>query len=165
MCIFALLGTMMYCSKLLMEALPNIHLIGMFTMVCAIVYRGKGLIPIYVFVFLQGLLSGFSMWWIPYLYIWTILWVVTMLLPKKMPPKIAVIVYPIVCGLFGLAYGTLYAPTQAILFNYNFATTLKWIAAGFYFDVLHGIGNIGMGLLVYPLSRLLIKLNTRAGIN
>ena len=28
---------------------------------------------------------GFGVWWVPYLYVWTVLWGMTMLLPKKMP--------------------------------------------------------------------------------
>ena len=53
-----------------MELLPNIHLLGMLTMVYTIVFRIKALIPIYVYVFLNGIFAGFSPWWIPYLYIW-----------------------------------------------------------------------------------------------
>ena len=64
--IFALFGAMMFCSKLIMEGLPNIHPLAMFVMLLTIVYRKKALIPIYIYVFLQGLWSGFSPWWIPY---------------------------------------------------------------------------------------------------
>ena len=31
--IFAMLGTLMFCSKIIMEAIPNVHLLGMFTIV------------------------------------------------------------------------------------------------------------------------------------
>ena len=39
MVIFAMLGTVMFCSKIILEVLPNIHLRGMLTMVYTIVYR------------------------------------------------------------------------------------------------------------------------------
>lgn len=148
----------MYCSKFLMEVLPNIHLLGMFIMTFTVVFRKKALIPIYVYVFLDGLFGGFSLWWIPYLYIWTILWGVTMLLPKKMPDKLCYIVYPIVCCLHGLAFGALYAPAQAIMFNMNFQQIVAWIIAGFPFDLIHGISNLFMGILIVPLSKLMKKL-------
>lgn len=45
---------MMFTSKLLMEGLPNIHLIGMFTALLTVVYRKRALYPIYIFVFLTG---------------------------------------------------------------------------------------------------------------
>ena len=73
MIVFAMLGTIMFCSKILLEVLPNIHLLGMLTMTYTVVFRRKALIPIYIYVMLNGLYAGFNIWWIPYLYIWTIL--------------------------------------------------------------------------------------------
>lgn len=157
--LFAMLGAIVFASKIVMEALPNIHPVGMLLMAYTVVYRSRALVPLYVYVFMLGLFYGFNLWWYPYLYIWTVLWGVTMLLPQNMKPKTAAIVYPVVCSLFGFAYGTLYAPAQALIFGYDFPTTIKWILTGLPYDALHGLGNLGMGLLVYPLSLLLKKLN------
>ena len=159
--LFAMFAALMFCSKLLMEAFPNIHLLGMFTMVLTVVFRAKALIPIYIYVFLNGVYAGFNMWWFPYLYIWTVLWGITMLIPRKIPPKIACIVYPAVCALHGFAYGTLYAPAQAVMFGLDFEQMLAWIAAGIPFDIIHGVSNIFTGLLVYPFSELIKKLLKR----
>ena len=156
--VFAMLGSILFLSKLLMEWAPNIHLVGMLIMVYTLVYRKKALIPLYLYVFLMGLFYGFATWWIPYLYIWTVLWAVTMLLPKSMPKKIAIPVYMAVCGLHGLCYGILYAPAQALLFHLNFKGMLTWIAAGFVFDALHGLGNLAAAILITPLVSLLTKL-------
>lgn len=164
MIVFSMLGALMLASKLALEFLPNIHPLAMFVMVFTVVYRFKALIPIYMFVLLSGLYYGFQLWWIPYLYIWTYMWAVTMLLPKNMPRKVAVIVYPLVCAFFGITYGTVYAPAQAIMFGYDFPTTIKWIIAGLPWDMLHGFGNLGMGLLVYPLSRTLMRLEKKGNI-
>lgn len=161
MVVFAMLGTLMFCSKIIMEVLPNIHLLGMLTMVYTVAFRKKALLPIYLYVVLNGLYAGFSLWWVPYTYIWTILWAVTMLLPKKMPRKIAVIVYPVVCGLHGFAFGTLYAPAQALMFGLDFKQMLAWIAAGLPWDAIHGAGNLAAGLLILPFSELLRKLMTK----
>lgn len=158
MCVFAMLGTLMFTSKVIMDLLPNIHLLGMFTIVYTVTFRKKALIPIYVFIFLTGLYGGFSAWWIPYLYIWTVLWGVTMLLPPNMPKKVACVVYPAICALHGFAYGILYAPAQALLFGLDFTQTLAWIASGLPFDAIHGVSNIFTGMLVIPLSNLLKKL-------
>ena len=151
-------GTLMFGSKLLMEFLPNIHLIGLFIMVFTITYRTKALIPIYIFVFLTGIYGGFTIWWLPYLYIWTVLWGITMLIPKKTPVGVKIVVYPIVCCLHGLLYGVLYAPMQALMYHFSFEQTLTWIASGLYFDLLHGAGNLVLGLFVLPLSELLFRL-------
>lgn len=158
-CIFAMLAALMFASKILMELLPNIHLIGVLTMICTVVYRRKALIPIYLYVFINGLYAGFSAWWLPYLYIWTVLWGMTMLLPKNLPSRWACIVYPVVCALHGIAYGTLYAPVQALIMGLNYEQTIAWIIAGLPWDVLHATGNFALGFLVYPLSELIKKLN------
>ena len=156
--LFAMFGALMFCSKLLMEAFPNIHLLGMFTMMLTVVFRVKALIPIYIYVLLNGVFAGFDLWWFPYLYIWTILWGITMLIPKNISPKAACIVYPAICALHGFAYGALYAPAQAVMFGFNFNQTLAWIATGIPFDIIHGVSNIFTGLLIYPFSELVKKL-------
>lgn len=152
--IFGMLGGVMYASKVIMEVLPNIHLIGAFIVSLTVVYRKKALYPIYVFVLLEGLFNGFNTWWIPYLYIWLPLWGATMLLPKDMPKKIAPIVYCTVSALHGLLYGTLYAPFQAIAFGLSFKAMIAWIAAGLPWDGIHAIGNLTTGLLIVPLINL-----------
>ena len=153
--IFAMLGALMYASKLIMEMAPNIHLIGVFIVAFTVLYRKKALYPIYIFVFLTGLLNGFNVWWIPYLYIWTVLWAAVMLLPRQMPKKIEPIVYMVVCALHGFLYGVIYAPAQALLFGLNFERTIAWIAAGFPFDITHGISNFLCGTLIFPIIRVL----------
>ena len=158
--VFAMLACIMFLSKLLMEWAPNIHLVGMLTVVYTLVYRKKALIPLYLYVFIFGLYYGFATWWVPYLYIWTVLWAVTMLLPRNMHKKRAVPVYMIVCGLHGLLYGVLYAPAQALLFGLNFNGMVSWIIAGLPWDAIHGVSNFFFGVLIYPLIRVLKKGST-----
>lgn len=155
--VFSMLGAIMYCSKELMAALPNIHLVGVLTMALTLVYRKKALYPIYVFVLLTGLFMGFSTWWIPYLYVWTVLWGITMLLPQNMPKKIAPVIYIAVCALHGLFFGVLYAPVQAIFFGLDFKGMLTWIGAGLSFDLMHCFGNLFGAVLVIPIAALLKK--------
>ena len=161
MVLFAMLGTVMFCSKIIMEVLPNIHLLGMLTMTYTIVFRQKALIPIYIYVMMNGLYSGFNLWWMPYLYVWTVLWGITMLLPMNMPRNVQCVVYPAVCCFHGLIFGIIYAPAQALIFGFNFKTTVAWIMAGFPWDLLHAIGNLFAGMLILPLSELLFKLTKR----
>ena len=148
----------MFCSKIIMELLPNVHLLGMLVVTYTAVFRVKALIPIYVYVFLNGIYAGFAMWWIPYLYIWTILWGFAMLVPKRTPKKLKCIIYPAISCLHGLAFGILYAPAQALMFGLNFKGMIAWIAAGFPFDVIHAVSNLFTGLLIFPLSELLAKI-------
>ena len=153
--VFSMLGALMYISKLIMEVAPNVHLLGTFVIAFTLVYGKKALYPIYVYVLLNGIFAGFATWWIPYLYIWTVLWGVVMLLPKKMPPKIRPLVYMCVCAAHGFLFGTLYAPAQAILFGLNFEGMVAWIIAGLPWDFVHGVSNFFGGILIMPIVRIL----------
>ena len=153
--VFAMLGAVMYASKVIMELAPNIHLLGVFTIAYTVVYRKKALYPIYTYVLLNGIFSGFAAWWIPYLYLWTVLWGAVMLLPKNMPKKIQPIVYMGVCAAHGFLFGTLYAPAQALLFGMSFQGMIAWIIAGLPWDFIHGVSNFFCGLLIMPLISIL----------
>ncbi len=48
--VFAMLGAVMYASKLLMELIPNVHLLGVLVVAFTVVYRKKALYPIYIYV-------------------------------------------------------------------------------------------------------------------
>ncbi len=149
--LFGLFPALIYASQWAMSLFPNIHLTGMLVMLMTLLFRWKALIPLYVYVLLMGLTNGFNLWWIPYLYLWTVLWGMTMLIPKKIPKKWGAIVYPAVCSLHGFCYGILYAPAQALLFGYNLKQTCTWILSGLPFDAIHGVSNLVMGMLVLPI--------------
>jgi len=152
-----MLGALMYASKMLMELFPNIHLLAMFTISITLAYRQKALYPIYIYVLILGLSSGFAVWWIPHLYLWTALWAVTMLIPRNLSKKVFPWVCAVVCAAHGFLYGTLYAPFQALWFGLDFKGMLAWIAAGLPWDILHGISNLVMGLLIPRIVALLKK--------
>ena len=153
--IFAMLGGVMYASKLIMEFAPNVHLLGVFTIAFTVVYRKKALYPIYTYVLLNGMFSGFATWWIPYLYLWTVLWGVVMLLPRNMSNKMQTIVYMIVCAAHGFLFGTLYAPAQAILYGLDFKGMIAWDVAGLPWDFVHGVSNFFCGILIMPIISVL----------
>ena len=163
MTVFAMLGAILFCSKLLMEWAPNVHFIALFIITFTLVYRVKALIPIYIFVFLTGVYGGFNVWWIPYLYIWLPLWGITMLLPRRMPHWLAAPVYIALGGLHGFLYGILYAPAQALFFRMDLQMALAWIAAGAVWDLVHGFGNMAACTLVLPLTKLLARLEKQTG--
>ncbi len=153
--VFGMLGAAMYASKLLMEFLPNVHLLGVFVVAITVVYRKKALYPIYLYVLVNGLFAGFALWWVPYLYLWTVLWGAVMLLPRRMPPRVRPLVYMAVCAGHGFLFGTLYAPAQALLFGLDFKGMLAWIVAGLPWDFVHGVSNFFCGVLIVPLISVL----------
>lgn len=159
-CIYAMLGTLMMAADLVMNIVPNVHLGGVLIVVYTLVYRVKALFPIYVYVFLIGAFEGFGIWWVSYLYIWAVLWLMVMLLPRKMPKWLAPIVYTLVCAAHGFSFGLLWAPSQMLFFSYTWEETMIWWKWGFLFaDIPHGIGNLVGSVLVVPLATLLRKLD------
>lgn len=158
LCVFAMFGVIMFISKKIMEFLPNFHLVGMLVITLTAVYRVKALIPIYIYVMLDGLFGGFNLWWYPYLYLWAVLWGMTMIVPKRIPRKFSLIVYPSLCAFHGLIFGSLYAPFQALVYDFTFKQTIEWILLGFTFDVVHMIGNLCVGILIVPCIEIIRRL-------
>lgn len=155
MAVFAMLGALMYASKMIMEVAPNVHLLGVFTIAFTVVYRKKALYPIYTYVLLNGIFCGFATWWIPYLYLWAVLWGAAMLLPKRIPEKLRPLVYMLLCAAHGFLFGTLYAPAQALLYGLSFQKMVAWIISGLPWDFVHGVSNFFCGILIVPIVKIL----------
>lgn len=159
--LFAMLGALTFGAQVVMEPFPNVHLTGMFVVLFTRLFRKKALIPMYLYVFLIGVRWGFGISWIPYLYIWLFLWAGAMLVPRNGKRRLTAGLYCLVGGVFGLLFGTLYAPAQAFLFGLGFRETLLWIASGFPWDIVHAIANAVFCTLVLPLSDVLEKVLKR----
>ena len=162
---FSVYATLMFVSKFLMQVLPNIHLLAMLIIVATIEWRAKALIPIYVYVFLDGVFGGFSAWWLPYLYIWLPMWLMAMgvtgLVRRfNIRKPIATVCYMVIAFIHGMSFGTLYAPLQALMFGLGGKQTLAWIIAGLPFDAIHGVSNFIVASLTLPLASALHKFRT-----
>ena len=104
---------------------------------------------------LNGIFCGFATWWIPYLYLWAVLWGATMLLPKRITEKIRPLVYMLLCAAHGFLFGTLYAPAQALLYGLSFQKMIAWIISGLPWDFVHGVSNFFCGILIVPIVKIL----------
>ena len=165
MAVFAMLGALMYASKMIMEVAPNVHLLGVFTIAFTVVYRKKALYPIYTYVLLNGIFCGFATWWIPYLYLWAVLWGATMLLPKRIQEKLRPLVYMLLCAAHGFLFGTLYAPAQALLYGLSFQKMIAWIISGLPWDFVHGVSNFFCGILIVPVIKILTFLENKTAVS
>ena len=156
--VFAVLAALMFASKKAMELVPNVHLLGMFIVSITVVYRAYALIPIYVYVLLDGIFGGFSTWWVPYLYIWAILWAMAMLIPNFLPQKVRFALYIGASTLHGFLFGTLYAPFHALIFGLDFKGMVAWIITGLPFDAIHGVSNLICGFLIPPMIEIMQRI-------
>ncbi len=156
--LFPLFAAIMFASDILLDIAINVHLIAMLITAFTVVYRFKALIPIYIYILLNGLYYGFSGWLFGYLYVWAVLWAAVMLLPKNMKSRNAVIVYAAVAGLHGLLFGTMLAPINTLMMDFNLKQTIAWIASGIPADLIHCISNIIVtSMLCLPIINVLKK--------
>lgn len=148
-----LLGAILFVGQLAMSPLPNIEPVTTLIIIYTPVYKKKAFFSIYVFVLLEGLLFGFGIWWISYLYIWSILAVIALSLQKLK----SAILWAVVSGLFGLMFGALCAIPYLI--SGGIGAAFAYWSAGIPYDILHCGGNFALTLILYtPLTRLLKKL-------
>lgn len=123
--------------------LPNIELVSLLIILFTVIYGWKTLYVIYIFVFAQGLIYGFGIWWINYLYIWTILMLISILFRNKRSPFF----WAILSGAFGLCFGALCS------IPYFFIGGIPMMVSGFIsgipFDVIHCIGNYSIALTLF----------------
>ena len=96
-----MLGAMTFAGKYIMSFLPNIEPVSLMVMLFAVVFGLKCLYPIYVYVAMEILFYGISLWNINYMYIWLILAVAAMAL-KKMEFSLG---WALLSGIYGLMFG------------------------------------------------------------
>ncbi|MCD7752302.1 MAG: hypothetical protein LUI10_11285 [Lachnospiraceae bacterium] len=133
--------------------LPNVELVTLLIVLYTLFFGKRIFFAIPVFVFLQGLLYGFGIWWFMYLYVWPLLALLTFLFRNQT----SLLFWSAFCGLYGLFFGALCSLPYIILSGPTAA--LAWWVAGIPFDIIHGISNAVLCLVLYkPLQLALRKL-------
>ncbi len=137
-----------------MSYLPNIEIVSLLIYIYTQVYRKKVFFIIYVFVFLEGCIYGFGLWWFGYLYIWSVLALIVLWNGRQ---QTSVIMTAVILGAYGLSFGMLYALPYFIAGGW--AAGFSYWVSGIPFDLIHCAGNVAVSLICYrPLRTLLGKL-------
>lgn len=133
-----------------LAVLPNIEAVSLLVILYTRWFRRKALWVIYAFALLEGMFYGFQLWWLTYLYVWTLLWLAATLFGKK--PRAAPF-WAAVGGGFGLVFGFLCSfPYLAVG---GLKTAFSWWIAGIPFDLVHSCSNFLLILILYrPLDTL-----------
>jgi len=143
----------MYVSQVIMASLPNIEIVSLFVILITRKFGMRALYSIYIFVACEIFTYGISMWVINYFYVWTILWFVVFIIRKIDD----VWVYSIISALFGILFGTFCSIPYLIIGGIS--NLVAYIISGFWFDILHCIGNfIGVMILYKPLTKVMNKI-------
>ncbi len=149
-----LLAAVLFALQISMIHLPNIELVSLMVILYTLVLGKRVLNILITFTILEGIFHGFGVWWVSYLYIWPVLAGLTALMKRLGAPDWG---YGILSCLFGFSFGFLCSlPYLAGGPGAMFA----WWIAGIPFDIVHGISNLIIGLVLFrPIKRILIFCN------
>ena len=81
--LMGLFSAILFGVQLAFAFLPNVELVSLLIILYTRHLKYRALPVIYVFVVLEGLVFGFGIWWFIYLYIWAVLFAMTMMMQKK----------------------------------------------------------------------------------
>lgn len=157
MSVFAMLGAVMFIGDFVFEWAMNVHPLTMLLIAYTVVYRKKGIIPFVVYLLLQAAVS-FGLWIVPYCYIFPLCWLCTLAVPEGMSEKKRQVCYTVICTAFGLFFGVLYAPWNAVIRGFNMQATVSWIIAGLPADAIHALGNFVASFLIFPIVKLIKRI-------
>lgn len=156
--LFGVLGALTFAAKYVMSPLPNIEPVSLMVMLFAVVFGKKWVYPVYLYVMLEILFYGISLWNINYLYIWAVLAIAASLLRKMQHP----LGWALLSGTFGLLFGALCGIVDVFIGGFGYAAA-KWVS-GIPFDIAHCVGNFVIALLLFkPMRRLMERLYERMG--
>ena len=156
--LFGVLGAFTFAAKYVMSFLPNIEPVSLMVMLFAVVFGKKWVYPVYLYVAMEILFYGISLWNINYLYIWAVL-AVTAYFLRNMQGRLG---WAVLSGTYGLLFGALCGIVDVFIGGFGYAVS-KWIS-GIPFDIAHCVGNFVIALVLFqPLRELMEKLWRRMG--
>ena len=151
--LLALLGALLWVSKMALAWLPNIEPVSLLLVVYTVVLGWKALAPLYVYVALELMIWGIGIWSICYTYVWLVLVLLAMVFRQMESP----LGWAVLSGAFGLCFGALCALSYWV--SGGWACALTWWLSGIPFDLLHCAGNFVMALALFrPCKTVLTRL-------
>jgi len=140
-------------AQVAMRYLPNIEVVSLFILLFTRHFKKRTLYIIYLFVIVEGLLYGFGLWWVTYLYVWTILFFICRAFNDIDNSFTLAIILAIYGLLFGVFTSFVYFVTLGV------SGGISWIISGFPFDLLHCIGNFITTLILFkPLDKMMKRI-------
>lgn len=149
--LIGLLSATITAGKLALSFIPNIEIVTLLFMVYCITFGTKPtLIVSIIFTTTEILLYGFSTWLIGYYIVWPVLVIIISLIKKKVKSEYG---YAAVAGIFGLLYGLIFAAVESCFYGINYG--IAYIIRGIPFDLVHGVSNFIIVLLLFnPLKQI-----------
>ena len=152
--IMALMVAIIEVCKFALAHIPNVELTSFWIIMFTLYFGARIFYIIPVFILIEGAVYGIHLWWIMYLYAWPLLAIVTLLL-RKMKGAWE---WSMVSGIFGLLFGALCAIPY--IFTSGIYGAFAYWVAGIPFDLIHGIANFVIMLVLYkPLNIVMAKMS------
>lgn len=137
--------------KVVLMGIPNVELTTFWIIMFSLYFGNRVFFAVPVFILLEGTLFGFGLWWVMYLYVWPLLAVITRLM-NKMESAVG---WSILAGIYGLMYGLFCSVPYFVIgaadggFMAGLQAGFAWFVSGIPFDLIHGISNFLIMLLLY----------------
>lgn len=139
--------------KVVMAGIPNVELTSFWIIVFSVCFGKKMFYTIPAFILIEGLMYGFGLWWVQYLIAWPVLGIIAIKFRNMDSP----LNWAIISGMFGLFFGVFCAVPY--LFMGGLKTAIAWWIAGIPWDIVHGVANFVMILVLYkPMLNVMRKI-------
>jgi len=149
-----LCAAILFIAQIALSFIPNGELVSCLTIIFTLAFGAEVFIVVTIFSILEGMLYGFGLWVISYLYVWPILVLLTLLLKNVF--KDDFIMWAVLSTVFGLIFGSFFAIAY-IPIDPSYALSY-WIS-GLPWDVWHAIANGVIMLILYkPLTAILKRI-------
>lgn len=145
--------------KVVLMGLPNIELTTFWVIMFSIYFGNTVFWAIPVFALIEGAMFGFQIWWIMYLYMWPSL----ALLARVLKKIDSVMAYSVLSSAYGFLFGFFCAIPYLFIgmtdggIKNGFYSAFTWWVAGIPFDMVHGVGNFVLMLILYKPIRLIMN--------
>lgn len=157
----AVMTAIMEAAKIALNPIPNVELITLLVIVFTKQFGWKMTLPaVLIFAFIECTYWGFGTWSIVYFYMWPLLVLLTHLNRNAE----SIWNYTVLSAAFGLTFGAFCSVVTLIAAGLKAA--FAWWIAGIPYDLVHGISNFIICLLLFrPLNNALEALKRVNGMS
>lgn len=137
-------------AKILLSPIAGVEMVTLLLILSTLYFRKKMPYMLLGYLLIEGILNGFSIWWVMYIYIWSLLVLLTYLFRNMT----SIWCWSIFSGVFGIIFGALCCPIYFI--TNGVEVGIAWWIAGLPTDILHGVSNFVLCLVLFkPLNNIL----------
>lgn len=140
-------------AKMALAHIPNVELTSFLIIIFTLILGKKILLAMPAFILIEGAMYGFGIWWFMYAYTWPLLAVLALIF-RKMD---SAVLWAVLSGAFGLLFGL--SCSLSYIFVGGFKMAFTWWVGGIPWDIVHGISNFFIMLVLYhPVMKVVKRL-------